>query len=411
VLIASPPPKPPPPKAPATVRRATAALFATTALMNAAMATASPVSTILAAGRLNAAWGGVPNTAGIIGTGVGAILLTRATNRWGWRASLAMGYLLATAGGALAATAAATADVTALSGGLLLLGLGNAGALLSRYATAELYPAHRRGLAIGATVWAATVGAVGGPLLLAPARDAAEHLGWLAAAGPLVFASGASAVAAVVVLALPRGGAARLESPVPLRDLLRTPTARSALAVMATGQVVMVAVMTATPLDMHQHHQGLGPVGVVLSAHTLGMFALSPLTGWLLDRVGARPVMVAGLLALATASALAATAPHDRPLLRTAALFLLGYAWNLCFVGGSGGLAAGLPAAQRAQVEGAVDAAVWGAAATASLASTVVLATGGYQVLAGTAGALVVVPAFVLAAGERDRPGRRMLGP
>jgi multicomponent Na+:H+ antiporter subunit D len=36
----------------------------------------------------------------------------------------------------------------------------------------------------------------------------------------------------------------------------------------------------------------------MLSAHTFGMFAFSPLTGWCIDRIGARPVAVAGTLLL-----------------------------------------------------------------------------------------------------------------
>jgi len=106
--------------------------------------------------------------------------------------------------------------------------------------------------------------------------------------------------------------------------------------------------------------------------------------------------MLAGLGTLAAAAALAATAPPGRILPQTVALFLLGYGWNLCFIGGSGRLARDLPAQRRAGVEGAVDAAVWGVAATGSLASGLVLATGGYALLAGAAGAIVVLPTAVL---------------
>ncbi len=382
-------------------RRATTALFVTAALMNAAMAAASPVSTIIAADRLGAAWGGVPNTGGIVGTGIGAVVLTRAMSRWGRRASFTVGYVAATVGGALAITAAASRDVVFLSAGMLLLGLGNAAALLSRYAAADLYPAHRRGFAIGVVVWAGAVGAVGGPLLLRPASDAVTDLGWAALSGPFLFASLAAAVAGAVMCAVPTGRAAPVESSVPLRDLLRTPPARSALAVMVTAHVVMVAVMTAAPLEMHLHHQDLGLVGMALSAHTLGMFAPSPLTGWLLDRVGSRPVMVAGLITVVVATALAATTPHGQAAVWATALFLLGYGWNLCFIGGSGRLASGLPAPERARVEGAVDASVWGVAATASLASTVVLSTGGFALLVGLAGSLVVLPAMALLEGKQ----------
>jgi len=67
--------------------RTMAALFVTAALMNAAMAAASPISTIVAADRGGTAWSALPNTAGIVGTGVGALALTRMANRRGWRRS------------------------------------------------------------------------------------------------------------------------------------------------------------------------------------------------------------------------------------------------------------------------------------------------------------------------------------
>jgi MFS family permease len=416
----------------ATARsRAMPALFAGAAMMNAAMAAASAVSTIVAADELGPAWGAVPNTAGIVGTGIGALALTRVMNRWGRRAGLILGYVVAAAGAAIAATAVAAGDGVLppvvppdgdLTFGMLLLGLGNAGAQLSRYAAAELYPAGRRGFAIGVVIWAGTIGAVGGPLLLAPSSRIVVGLGGAAFVGPFAFAALAGAVAVVAVSGMPAGtgrvGGSRLPggSPVPggsrlpggsrvpgwrvpLRALLGTHAARSALAVMATAQVVMVAVMTAAPVDMHLHGHGLGAVGTVLSAHTLGMFALSPLTGRLLDRFGSQPVMLGGLLTLAVAAGLAAT--MSQPSSRMVALFLLGYGWNLCFIGGSGRLARELPESERAHVEGTVDAAIWTIAAVGSLASTVVLSAGGYPILAAAAGALTVIPAVLLSGRHR----------
>jgi MFS family permease len=360
-------------------RRSTAALFATAALMNAAMAIASPVSTILAADRAGTAWAALPNTAGIVGTGVGALAITRLAGRRGWRQGLTAGYAAATAGAALAG---ATTDLVLLCLGMGLLGLGNAGGLLARYVAAENHPAAEKGTAIGLVVWAAAIGAVGGPLLLGVAGTV----------DPFLIAGLATTLAAAAATTLPAGPprrTARVGKP------FRTPAARTALAVMATAQVVMVLVMTAAPLDLHQHHHALGAVGVVLSAHTLGMFGLSPLTGRLLDRFGSGPVMLAGLATLALSTGFAATSTGPGP--QAAALFLLGYGWNLCFIGGSGRLAGGLPAEERTSVEGAVDSAVWMLAAAGSLASSLVLAGGGYPILVALAGSLVIFPAAVLA--------------
>ncbi|MEU8309538.1 MFS transporter [Actinomadura sp. NPDC048955] len=383
--------------------RPMAALCSGVALMNASMAVASATATLVAADRLGAGWGGVPNTAGIVGTGAGALALTRLV-RTSRRRAFVLGYAAAAAGACLAALAVANGDVIRLCLGMLLLGLGNAGAQLSRYAAADLHPAGRRGLAIGLVVWCAAAGAVGGPLLLDPSGAAAAGAGLPAFTGPFLLAVLTCAVAAGTATGGPAGRAGAQGSPPPLRRLARTPAARSALAVMATAQVVMVAVMTAAPLDMHLHGDGLGAVGMTLSAHTLGMFALSPLTGRMTDRYGAQPVILAGLAVLALSTAFAAVATGSPG--RAAALFLLGYGWNLCFVGGSARLARDLPEAERQHTEGAVDAAVWTVAAAASLLSTAVLSAGGYAALAwaSCAGALAVAAGQVRRRAPLARP-------
>src|SRR5689334_8796960 len=118
-------------------------LFLASALMNAALAAASPVATIVAADHLGPAWGAVPNTAAIVGTGLGALGLTRLTARRGWRFGLVTGYLTAATGGGLAALFTALSDVGGLTLAMLLLGAGQAAALLSRYAAAEHAGARR----------------------------------------------------------------------------------------------------------------------------------------------------------------------------------------------------------------------------------------------------------------------------
>jgi MFS family permease len=327
--------------------------------------------------------------------------------RRGRRTALELGYLIASLGCALGIWAVQRDNVLALAAALLLIGLGNAGAQLSRYAAADLYPSRRRGAAIGLLVWAAAIGAVGGPLLLAWSGSLAGRAGLLVLSGPFIL-GGVACLAAIVAItgyhnapAPPPAAPAHPGPPAPpvhpgppaalphtttpsagrpLLALLGTPLARSSLATMVTAQVVMVAVMTATPMDMRMHGAGLGLVGMALSAHTLGMFALSPVTGRFCDRFGARPVMAGGLCALVASTGLVAMGGGAA--MRAVALFLLGYAWNLCFLGGSSQLATNVPDAERIDVEGAVDGAVWTTAAIASLASTAIMSATGYPALA-----------------------------
>lgn len=353
------------------------ALFVSSALMTAAVAEASAVSTLVAADRLGDSLGALPNTATVAGTGLGALVLSRLMAARGRRAGLLTGYAAALAGALLATLAVPRRDIALLVVGMTLLGVGNAAAALSRYAAADLYPPERRGLAIGAVVWAGTVGAVGGPLLMLPAQHAAQDAGHDPMSGPFALAALATLGALLVGLATPRIRPPRTR---PGSRPLRNPIARSAAATMVTAQVAMAAVMTAAPLSMHMHHEDLGAIGTMLSAHSFGMFALAPLSGWLLDRIGGRAVMAAGLATLAGSAAMVTTSPSG--LFLTGALFLLGYGWNLAIVGGSGLLARHLPAADATRAEGAVDALSWGTSAVATTASTLAFGHGGYPALA-----------------------------
>lgn len=373
-------------------RRAVLGLCVAAALMTAAMAAASAAATLVVADAAGTRWGGLAATAGIVGTGVGAALLPRRIRRHGRRRSLAGSYALALAGALLAAVAAGAHDAAGVVAGLLLLGAGNAAAQLTRYLAGDLFPAERRGSAIALVVFGSTVGAVGGPLLLSSSSGLADAVGGGAAAGPFLLA-GLAVLGALLATGPVPGGGAQPPPAVPLRELLGAPAARAPLVTMVSAQVVMVAVMTAAPLDMHRHGSGLGPIGIVLSAHTLGMFVVSPVTGWLVDRHGPRSVMLAGLCLGAGSAAFAAGAAGAGDVPHGVVYFALGVAWNLAFVGGSTALSRDADEAHRLALEGGVDAVVWSLAAVAGAASTALLAAGGFPLLGASAAAVALVSA------------------
>jgi MFS family permease len=173
--------------------------------------------------------------------------------------------------------------------------------------------------------------------------------------------------------------------------------ARLGVVAVAIGHVVMVAVMAMTPVHIGAagHPDTLRIVGLVLSLHVAGMYALSPLTGWLSDRYGRRAVILGGVGLLLVACAVAGTAGHDTVRL-SIGLFLLGLGWSGTMVGGSTLLSESVDATNRPAVQGLSDLVMGLAGASAGAVSGVVVAWSSYATLTLLA-AVAAVPLAALA--------------
>src|SRR6185295_7510014 len=158
--------------------------------------------------------------------------------------------------------------------------------------------------------------------------------------------------------AAPSGGARRSGLRAALPVILSRPAARLGVGAMAVGHVVMVGVMTMTPVHIrsagHDASHTLRIVGFVLSAHVAGMFAFAPVFGWLTDRLGRKPVVALGIGILLAACAVAGTAGHASARLTTGML-LLGLGWSATMVAGSTLLSEAVPAEWRPSAQGLSD--------------------------------------------------------
>ena len=357
------------------------------------------------------AWSGAPSATVIFGAAAGALVLAQIMVRYGRRIGLAAGYATSVAGALVAVAAIVASSLPGLLVGTFFIGFGNASNQLSRYVAADLFPPSRRASALGTVVWGATVGAVGGPNLVAPAGELATALGLPELAGadlmPILFVGLATILTLVALRPDPYALADISSQDHPGRDQSTAVSLRSVLAranvpvaiiALVTVQVVMVLIMTMTPLHMTEHHHDLAAVGIVISGHTFGMFGLSPISGRLTDRFGSVPVILAGLALSAFAAVLAAVAPPEGGVLLFVALFLLGYGWNLGYVAGSALLTQDLSLPERTRLQGLVDGLIWSSAAVASLGSGLVVAAAGYATLGLLGAALVIVPAMLVMA-------------
>jgi MFS family permease len=189
--------------------------------------------------------------------------------------------------------------------------------------------------------------------------------------------------------------------PIPVRQILLRPAVLAAVAALIAGQATMVLIMTMTPLHLTGHGHGLGTVGVVISGHVFGMFALAPISGWITHRIGHLPTIFLGTAVLVVSSLMAALAPPDSDEILFVALFLLGWGWNLGFVAGSALLSTGVELAERARVQGVADAVIWTTSAVASLGSGAVVAAAGFSTLGFMGAAIVLAPIWLLLQGRR----------
>lgn len=387
---------------PADRRRAYGAVFAGVAISTTGFLASNTVNGLVAEDLTGStSWSGVPAAATVLGTAAGATALAAVVRRWGPRAGLTLGYLLATAAISLAAWAILTRTFVVFVAALFFFGVGFGSNRLARYIAADLYPPEYRATMIGWIVWASTIGAVAGPALLAPSRAVAEFAQLNGLIGPFLVCITACLLSVAAMQVAPRSMDTRLPSGAraagpPLAALLRDPGVRLALTSMVSGQFVMVLLMTMTPLHVRHAGHDLGAIGLVISAHTLGMFAFSPITGRLADRFGRVVLLTAAVGVLAVACLVGvASSRGSYPLLVTS-LFLLGIGWNLGFVGGSALLTDSVAPADRVRVQGAGDALIWGGGALASIGSGWLLDRTGFAVLCAAGLVLSLAPAWLL---------------
>ncbi|WP_390895137.1 MFS transporter [Microbacterium festucae] len=347
-----------------------------------------------------------------LGASLAAIPLAALAARRGRRLALTLGNLFALVGIGIVLLAAAGRVFPLLLAGVILIGVGNAGNLQSRFAATDLAVSARRGRDLGTVVWATTVGGVLGPLLLTPGEALGQAIGMPPLTGAYAFSIVAQAAAFVLYIVALRpdplltaqrlalSGAAAREGIVE-RDA--PGTARYAVFAVAGSHVVMASVMAMTPV----HLAHLAPdhvtliVGVTIALHVFGMYGLSPVFGLLADRWGRVRTVLLGQLLLAASLTLAALAP-DWPPAVIVALLLLGLGWSAATVSGAALLTESTPSALRPRRQGRSDTIMTLSAAVGAVLAGVVLSWIGYGGLALVA-LVIVVAVTVLALYARPR--------
>lgn len=464
---------------PLRARRNLVVLVFSNLLAGVGVASGAAVGALLAEQLGGTSMAGLAQAVGVLAAAVASIPLATLAQHRGRRWALSLGYVLSTVGALLIVAAAVLGQLVVLLVGLTLYGVANATNLQSRYAAADNVGSGTRARTMSVVLWSTTVGSVVGPNLAAPGAVVGRGFGVPDLGGPYLFSVVAYLLAGLLLAALYRdpadgaavagatagavtagggaaggeaadgavadrtgtpgraavgqrgragggvapGGARRTGALTALRWAWAHPQARFAVVTTAAAHAVMIMVMVMTPVHMQHGGMSLQLVGIVISLHVLGMFALSPVFGWLADRFGPLRVAVGGMtlqgLAVVLGFAAAALVPDaaahaghggqgatlDTEVLTAVALVLLGLGWSACVIASSAVLASVAEPHVKLPLQGATDALMnYFGAGSAALAGPL-LAWGGFEAV-NTAGALLLVPAVVAAtlAARARRP-------
>lgn len=395
--------------------RLTLVLFLGQSLFSAAMIASFTLTAVIAADLSQSTIAaGLPNTLTLVGRALAAYPIGLLLDKAGRRIGLSAGFGLGIIGCLLTVWGIGQGSFVWFCIGATLLGTGRAANEQSRYVAGEIHTADRRAKVMGLMVFAGTLGAIGGPALVPWSQKTAVSLQFADATGPFLASIVLFAIGMLLTMLFLRpdpktialslenaNSESNTEPPRPLARILRQPMVIIAIATMTVAQLVMVMVMLITPLHMDHHHHGSEAISFVISAHTFGMFALSGVTGWLIDRYGRMPLIVVGAIVLIVACVLAPLSTAVEML--TLSLFLLGLGWNFGYIASSSLLTDALAANERSRIQGISEMFVAISASLAGLSSGVLFDWQGMRAVgvAGTGfGLLLLVGLIVYTVGQ-----------
>ncbi|HBH56729.1 MAG TPA: MFS transporter [Arthrobacter bacterium] len=396
----------------------------------------------------SSAWAGAVATVTTLGAALAALPLASLADRRGRRIGQVTGLSAALVGAVLIVLSVVSGLFILLVMGAGGIGVGAAATLQARFAAVDLADAEHRGRALSAVVWAVTVGAVAGPNLIQPGAVVGQALGLPPVAGPFVIsaaglllatillfvglrpdplllarelatgkATGQPAANQATVAGQPGAGGGSLVRG--LRAIRQSRAAWLALAAVVGAHGVMVGVMSMTPLHLqelvagpgHAGHAATGAVlviiGFTISLHIAGMFALSPVMGWLTDKAGRTETIMIGFATMIVAVAVAGFGQASTVAVAVG-LVLLGMGWSASTISGSTLLAESVGQESRVVVQGVSDMLMGVAGAVGGATSGLILSGAGYlglNMAGALVGTVVLGAAFVTFLAGRRRSG------
>lgn len=364
---------------------------------------------------------GLPAALFTLGSAFAAFIVGRVSQRFGRRYGLSFGFIAGGIGAIGVIFATNMNNIVLFFLALFIYGAGTSTNLQARYAGTDLANEKQRATATSIALVATTFGAVAGPNLVTPMGKVATALHMPALTGPFMLAAVAYLLAGIVLFYYLRPDPLLVAKAIAdAQEKLQQQTTKASgsvqlqvnrmgifvgTLVLVLSHVIMVAIMTMTPIHMQGHGSSLNAIGIVIGLHVAAMYLPSLVTGVFVDKIGRTAVVVASGITLAVAGLTAAFAPADSLFWLTAALVLLGIGWNFGLISGTAIIIDSTTIHTRAKTQGSVDVLVALGGSVGSLLSGVIVAYSSYAYLGflGTYLALLLIPVVVWVSMKKRR--------
>jgi len=298
-----------------------------------------------------------------------------------------------------------TKNLFGMLAAFLIYGIGTAILNQNRVAIADMYSDSKMGSAVGYLYTSSIIGALIAVPFVAAVEPLSQSLGineyallWIAGAAILL-----ATIATTLMIKPDTKEIANLvrSNPIHTNNLelgnslpLKSAGIISSFVVSALSSGIMVAMMSLLSLHMSQHNVPVTLITIAVTIHIIGMFAFSLPFGRMVDRIGAKKIMIVGSMITGLGGLI--TPLSTDYFIATFGIFLVGVGWSATAVSTTALISSLTAPSLRGRTLGLNDMLIGGASITAPFAGGVVIGAYGFFAF-GLYGFLLSIPAIMAA--------------
>jgi len=326
------------------------------------------------------------------------------SGKLGRKRGFSIGNIVGISGASLATFALSTHNFYLFCFATFLLGIGIGFGTLYRFAAIEVCSEDARHRAISISMAGGVLAAVLGPNLAVMSQQWSQDGLYIGAFASLI---GLNVLALLILqtVQFPKFNLTTQQvKPDPVRTMIKAPNFVGAVFAAMVAYAVMNILMTATPLAMIGCGFDFTKAAGVIEWHVLGMFVPAFFTGGLIEKFGAKRMILAGAVLFLLCIAInihGESIWHFR-----SALVLLGVGWNFMFIAATGLFSQSYQAKNKSKAQALNEFVVFSCVSVTALLSGWLESTVGWQMLNiyVLPFVLLVIMVFAFSAKKASRP-------